>query len=41
MKRDHSDYSIKIGQNTKKSAGDVRRLYVTQSLVKDADVKNS
>ena len=33
--RDHSDYSIvKIGQNTEKSPGDLRRFAVTQTLVK-------
>ena len=33
--RDHPDYSIaKIGQNTKKSYGDLRRLTVTQTPVK-------
>ena len=33
---DHPDYSIiKIGQNTKKSPGDLRRLAVTQIPVKD------
>ena len=33
---DHPNYSIvEIGQNTKKSPGDLRRLVVTQTLVKD------
>ena len=32
----HPDYSIiKIGQNTEKSPGDLRRLAVTQTPVKD------
>ena len=29
--RDHSDYSIKIGQNSEKSPGDLRRFTVTQT----------
>ena len=34
--RDHPDYSIiKIGQNTEKGPGDLRRLAVTQTLVKN------
>ena len=34
--RDHPDYSInKISQNTKKSPGELRRLTVTQTAVKD------
>ena len=34
--RDHSSYSIiKIGQNTKKSPGDLRRLDVTQTPVRN------
>ena len=34
--RDHLNYSIvKIGQNTEKSPGDLRRLVVTQTPVKD------
>ena len=42
----HPDYSIiKIGQNTEKSPGDLRRLAVTQTSVKkpstNAGVKNS
>ena len=33
--RDHQDYMIiKIGQNPEKSPGDLRRLTVTQTLVK-------
>ena len=33
---DHSDYSIiKIGKNTEKSPGDLRRLAATQNLVKN------
>ena len=33
---DHSNYSIiEIGQNTEKSPGDLRRLAVTQTSVKD------
>ena len=33
---DHSNYDIiKIDQNTEKSPGDLRRLAVTQNLVKD------
>ena len=33
---DHPNYSIiKIGQNTEKSSGDLKRLAVTQTLVKD------
>ena len=44
--RDHPNYSIiEIGQNTEKSPGDLKRLAVTQTLVKkpsaNADVKNS
>ena len=39
---DCPDYGIvKIGQNTEKSPGDLRRLAVTQTSMKDADVKNS
>ncbi len=38
--RDHSDKSIvKIGQNTEKSPGDLRRLAVTQTPVKDDQLK--
>ena len=41
---DHPDYSnIKIGQNTENSAGDLRRLAVTQTrerLPTKVDVKN-
>ena len=34
--KDHSNYSIvEIGQNTKKSPGDLRRLTVAQSLVEN------
>ena len=33
--RDHPKYSIKIGQNTEKSPGDLRRLAVTQTPVKN------
>ena len=32
---DYPDYSIKIGQNTEKSPGDLKRLAVTQTTVKD------
>ena len=36
MNRDYPDYSIvEIGQNTEKSSGDLRKLAVTQTLVKD------
>ena len=36
LRRDHPDYSIiKIDQNTEKSLGDMRRLAVTQTPVKD------
>ena len=36
MNPDHSNYSIgKIVQNTEKSSGDLRRLAVTQTPVKD------
>ena len=35
IRRDHADYSIiKIGQNTEKSPGDLRRLTVSQTPVK-------
>ena len=34
MNRDHPDYSFKMDQNTEKSPGDLRRLAVTQTLVK-------
>ena len=38
----HPNYSIiKVNQNTEKSPGDLRRLAVTQTPVKDAEVKNS
>ena len=34
--RDHSNYNItEIGQNTEKSPGDLRRLTITQTPVKD------
>ena len=34
--KDHLNYSfVKIGQNTRKSPGDLRRLAVTQTPVKD------
>ena len=33
-KRTRGDYSIKIGQNTEKSSGDLRRLAVTQTPVR-------
>ena len=34
--RDHPDYCIgKIGQNTEESPGDLRRLAITQTPVKD------
>ena len=34
--RDHPNYSIvRIGQNTEKSPGDMRRLAVTQARMKD------
>ena len=29
--KDHPEYNIKIGQNTEKSPGDLRRLSVTQT----------
>ena len=32
---DHTNYIIENGQNTEKSAGDLRRLAVTQTPVKD------
>ena len=32
---DHSDYSIKIDQNTEKSLGDLRRLTVSQTPVRN------
>ena len=32
---DHPDYSIKIGQNTEKSSGDLRRLVIAQTPVKN------
>ena len=32
--RDHANYMIKIGQNTKKSPGDLSRFVVTQTLVR-------
>ena len=36
INRDHPNYSIvKIGQNTEKSPGDLRRLDVTQTPMKD------
>ena len=36
ISRDHLNYSIvKIGQNTEKSPGDLRRLAVTQNLLKE------
>ena len=38
--RDHTDHSIvKIGQNTAKSPGNLRRLAVTQNPVKDHKLK--
>ena len=38
--RDHPNYSIaKIGQNTEKSPGGLRRLAVTQTPVKDHQLK--
>ena len=38
--RDHLGYRIvKIGQNTEKSLRDLRRLAVTQTLVKDHHLK--
>ena len=41
-RRDHPDYSItKIGHNTEKSPGDLRRLAVTQKPSANADEKNS
>ena len=40
MRGDHSDYSIiEIGQNTEKSLGDLRRLVVTQTPVKDYQLR--
>ena len=33
--RDHQDYSIKISQNTEKSPGDLRRLAVTKTPMKN------
>ena len=34
--QDHTNYSIvKIGQNTEKTSGDLKRLTVTQAPVKD------
>ena len=37
---DHPNYSIiKIGQNPEKSPGDLRRLDVTQTAVKDHQLK--
>ena len=36
MSRDHPNYSIiKIGQNTEKCPGDLRRFAVTQTLVRN------
>ena len=40
--RDHSDHSIvEIGQNTMKIPGDLRRLAVTQTPVKDHQNNNN
>ena len=39
--RDSPDYSIgEIGQNTQKSPGNLRRLVVTQTSVKNVGMKN-
>ena len=39
---DHPNYSlIKIGQNTKKSPGDLRRITVTQTPVKISSAKTA
>ena len=36
MSRDHPNYGIvKIGQNTEKSPGDLRRFFVTQTSVRN------
>ena len=40
IRRDHPDYSItKIGQNTEKSPGDLRRFAVTQTAVEEHQLK--
>ena len=40
--RNNSDYSIfEIGQNIESSPGEVRRLAVTQTLVKDHQLNNN
>ena len=38
MRRDHPSYIVKIGQNTEKSPGDLRRFTVTQTQVKDHQI---
>ena len=35
IRRDHSNYIIEIGQNSKESSGDLRRLSVAQTPVKN------
>ena len=41
MNRNHSNYSsIEIGQNIKKSPGDLRRLSVTQTPRENYQLKN-
>ena len=40
MRGDHLNYSIvEIGKNTKKSPGDLKRLIVTQTPVKDHQLR--
>ena len=42
MNRDHRDQSIiKIGKNTEKSLGDVRKLLITQTFVKDTSAEKT
>ena len=39
-REDHSNYSIvEMGQNTEKSPGDLRRLAITQTPVKDRQLQ--
>ena len=41
LKEKYESPILKIGQNTEKSPGDLRGLAVTQTPVRNADVKNS
>ena len=40
MSRDHLNYNIENGQNTEKSHGDLRRLAVAQTPVKNHLLNN-